>query len=344
MIGAIFSAGLLLLFFRQLDLGDTLDAFKGADYIWLIPAVAIYFTGVLFRAFRWRFLLIHIKTIPTLRLYPVVVVGYMANNLLPVRLGELVRSWFISEREGISKSSSLATILLERVFDGIGLMIIALFIWPFLDVTEVFSAVSDDFGIPSGILIGLVLAIFLGVLVLMFGVAIFPWMRDAVVNVTSRFLPERFRGSAKDSLHSFADGLSGLRNPRRVAFILTITMPVWLSEGAMYFVIGQAFDLSVPYHGSLFLTAVANLAVSLPATAGGIGPFEYATRVVLEGFNEGPAVAAAYAVVLHATLLAPVTGVGLFFMWLHNLSLGEMTRRSAGVVEPEPVESANTPE
>ena len=337
-----FSAGLLLLFFWQLDLGDTLEHLRDADYIWLIPALALYFLAVLFRAIRWRFLLIHIKAVPALRLYSPVVVGYMANNLLPVRLGEFVRAWFFSEREGVSKSAALGTVLLERVFDGVGLLIIALVVWPFLDVSEVFSAFSDDIGIPEGVLIGLILSLFLGVLALMFGVAIFPRLRDIVVGFLLKFLPKRIREPAQNILYSFVDGLSGLRNPKRVVLILAVTMPVWLAEGAMYHIIGWAFDLGVPYNGSLFITAIANLAVSLPSAPGGIGPFEYGTKVVLEGFNESPEVAAAYAVILHAALLAPVTMLGLFFMWFHNLSFSEMTRRSTEV-EAEPAESDEPP-
>ena len=337
-----FSAGLLLLFFWQLDLGDTLEHLRDADYIWLIPALALYFLAVLFRAIRWRFLLIHIKAVPALRLYSPVVVGYMANNLLPVRLGEFVRAWFFSEREGVSKSAALGTVLLERVFDGVGLLIIALVVWPFLDVSEVFSAFSDDIGIPEGVLIGLILSLFLGVLALMFGVAIFPRLRDIVVGFLLKLLPKRIREPAQNILYSFVDGLSGLRNPKRVVLILAVTMPVWLAEGAMYHIIGWAFDLGVPYNGSLFITAIANLAVSLPSAPGGIGPFEYGTKVVLEGFNESPEVAAAYAVILHAALLAPVTMLGLFFMWLHNLSFSEMTRRSTEV-EAEPAESDEPP-
>ncbi len=334
---------MLVLFFWQLDVGDTLVQLRDADYIWLIPALALYFLAVLFRAIRWRFLLMHIKVVPAIRLYSPVVVGYMANNLLPVRLGEFVRAWFFSEREGVSKSAALGTVLLERVFDGVGLLIIALIVWPFLDVSEVFSAFSDDIGIPEGVLIGLILSLFLGVLALMFGVAIFPVLRDVVVKALTRFLPKRIREPAQRILYSFVDGLSGLRNPKRVVLILAVTMPVWLAEGAMYHIIGWAFDLDVPYNGSLFITAIANLAVSLPSAPGGIGPFEYGTKVVLEGFNESPEVAAAYAVILHAALLAPVTMLGLFFMWLHNLSFSEMTRRSTEVVEEEAGESDEPP-
>ena len=334
---------MLVLFFWQLDIGDTLEHLRDADYIWLIPALALYFLAVLFRAIRWRFLLMHIKEVPAIRLYSPVVVGYMANNLLPVRLGEFVRAWFFSEREGVSKSAALGTVLLERVFDGVGLLIIALIVWPFLDVSEVFSAFSDDIGIPEGVLIGLILSLFLGVLALMFGVAIFSGLRDVVVKALVRFLPRRFREPAQNILYSFVDGLSGLRNPKRVVLILAVTMPVWLAEGAMYHIIGWAFGLDVPYNGSLFITAIANLAVSLPSAPGGIGPFEYGTKVVLEGFNESPEVAAAYAVILHAALLAPVTMLGLFFMWLHNLSFSEMTRRSTEVVEEEPGEGDDPP-
>ena len=106
-VGIGLSTVLLALFFFTLDVQRLLDALRGANYIYVAPAIALYLISVWFRALRWQWLLKHMKPIKVKRLYPVVVVGYMANNLLPMRLGEFVRSYYIGEREGISKSSAL---------------------------------------------------------------------------------------------------------------------------------------------------------------------------------------------------------------------------------------------
>ena len=121
-LGMALSVGLIALFLLTVDLGRMADALADANYIYLIPGVGSYMVSVLFRTFRWRVLLGHLAQVRAARLYPVVVVGYMANNLLPLRLGELVRSYYVGEREGLSKTSALATIMVERVLDALVLL------------------------------------------------------------------------------------------------------------------------------------------------------------------------------------------------------------------------------
>ncbi len=328
-IGIAFSAALLGLFFWQVDVGETWDALKDANYAWLVPAIAVYFVAVLFRTIRWHFLLRPLKSVPTRRLYPVVVVGYMANNLLPVRLGELVRSFYLGEREGVSKTATLATIILERVYDGIGLIIIALIVWPFLPVPDLLRDFSEDTGVPLALLVSLVILPFAVVLGVFFAVALSPRIGRGAVALLLRLVPRSGKGLIEGILVRFIEGLASLRSPRRVLAVLALTMPVWIAEAAMYWIVSLGFDLGQPFHGILFTTSTSNLATSVPSTAGGVGPFEYATRLTLEGLNETKEVAAAYAIVLHAALLAPVTAAGLAIMWAQNLRLGDIARRPA---------------
>ena len=109
------SAVLLLVLIYQIDAGEIKDALVNANYAYLAPSIVLYFIAVFFRTVRWRYLLSPLRQFPVRRLYPVVVIGYMANNLLPVRLGELVRSYYLARRENINTSSTLGTIAVERV-------------------------------------------------------------------------------------------------------------------------------------------------------------------------------------------------------------------------------------
>ena len=142
-----------------------------------------------------------------------------------------------------------------------------------------------------------------------------------------RFAPGRLKASAELLLTGFLQGLASLRNPRRVLAALLFTLPIWLAEAVMYYLIAFGFHLGQPFHGILLTTSTSNLATSLPSSAGGVGPFEYATRLTLESLEVGAEVAAAYAITLHVALLAPVTLLGLFFLWSMNISLGEMARQ-----------------
>ena len=194
-------------------MSETWDALKGAEYGWLVPAVAVYFVAVAFRAIRWHYLLRHMKSIPAGRLYPVVVVGYMANNLLPIRLGEFVRSWHLGQREGVSKSAALATIIVERVLDGIVLLILALILWPFLPVNDLLSEFTDETGIPWGVLLALAVIPFTVVMTIFVVAAVNPALAKRLAGRLALLAPGKVREPVQSMLVKFIDGLAALRSP-----------------------------------------------------------------------------------------------------------------------------------
>ena len=332
-LGVVVSAIFLILFFGQIDLRQTADALRDANYWWLFPAIAVYFIAVFFRALRWHFLLAPMKSVPVSRLYPIVVVGYMANNLLPIRLGELVRAFFIWRKEGVNKSSALVTILIERVFDGVFLLFMALVIWPFLPVADLLKDFSDNINVPQGLVIFLASAPFILALMVFFAVALSARAGRLVTRITLRLAPGRFKVQASSLMGGLIAGLSVLRSPRRVLITVLLTAPVWLGEATMYYLISLGFRLELPFHGLLLTTSTSNLATSLPSTAGAVGPFEYATRLTLEALNVAGEQAAAYALALHVALLVPVTLLGLLFLWLQNISLREIIKRPGSPTE-----------
>ena len=136
------------LFFARIDPGETWAKLGEANYLLVPPAIAVYFAAVYFRSLRWQYLLSPMKRLAVARLYPVVVVGYMANNLLPVRLGEVVRAYYLGEREKVSKVSSLATIAVERVFDGLTLLFLAAVVSLFLPLVGLLQGLADRAGVP----------------------------------------------------------------------------------------------------------------------------------------------------------------------------------------------------
>ena len=117
-----------------------------------------------------------------------------------------------------------------------------------------------------------------------------------------------------------------------------LSFPIWIAEGAMYYLISIGFDIHQPFHGLLLTTAVSNLSTSIPSTAGGVGPFEYSTQKTLEALGS-PNAAAAYAIALHIALLVPVTVLGFIFLSANHIPLSRLLRRddAAGSLEPGPV-------
>ena len=317
-LGILGTALFLGLFFWRTDLGDMGNALADANYWWFAPAIAVWFISAWFRSLRWRYLLRPIADLPTRTLYPVVVIGYMSNNLLPARTGELVRAYVMGERHRLSLMSTLGTIAVERLFDGLVLV-------AFLVLVGAFVGLSGELTILAIAMS----AVFVAVFALFLYVASSAPRAQRVIEALVRFAPARAREPARGWAGAFVGGLEALRSPAALAAVVLTTTVGWALEATMYFMVGVSFNLGEAFPIYLMVAAAANLAITLPSTSGGIGPFEALAKETLVFVGVGSSAAAAYAVALHALLLLPVVAAGLIFLWLVNLSLGEALRRPA---------------
>ncbi|MBI4338382.1 MAG: flippase-like domain-containing protein [Chloroflexi bacterium] len=349
------SAFFILLLLWRIDLRDTAQALIAANYYLVLPAIGLYFLALFFRTIRWGVMLRPLKEIGFGRLFPVMSVGYMANNLLPVRLGELVRSYYLGEREGVSKSATLATIAIERVLDGVVLLLFLVVLSVALPVSGLVRDLAEDTGVPWALMVGIATLPFVVALGLLVLGAFRPKAVLGWLQVAFSPLPQGIRGKLSDLAALFFSGLAVLRDPRRFAALALLTVAVWLGEMAMYFAVGLAFGLTDYLGGAgsmlaamLAVTATSNLATSLPSSQGGIGPFELfaaGTLVVLGAPREA---ATAYAVALHVALLVPVTLLGLAYLWSGKGSLVQMvrlgaTRRRGATSEDVPLAGGEAP-
>ena len=334
-LGLIISVFFLGLLFWQIDLSEMVTHLRDANYVFLIPGVALYFAiAVVFRTVRWRLLLTPMKRIGTGRLFPVVIVGYMANNVLPVRMGEIVRSYYLGQREDVSKSATLATIAVERIMDGVVLLFLLAAASIFLPLGLI-EGVAEDTGIPWQIMVAGTTVPFLGAMGLVWFTANHPRWLLATVRWATAPLPMRIQALVRQVVENGIDGLEALKDSKRLSLLFALSLPVWLGEVAMFYVIGYSFDLAPALGGAgmmivamVAVTAISNLATALPASQGAIGPFElFATSALVVLGVEG-AVAAAYAIVLHAALLIPITLAGFVYLWLGEDSLGKIVRIS----------------
>jgi uncharacterized protein (TIRG00374 family) len=275
-------------------------------------SVPLYFVGFWIRTMRWQFLLRPVTPVTTRRLYPVVLIGLMANNIAPARIGELVRAYLLGERESISKSTALGTIAVDRAFDGLTLVAI---------LGIVVAASGASAGVKT---IGIVTALlFFAATMVLGALAVSPKARGLLGRLIEK-LPAKVAGPLAGLVDSFMSGLVAIRNPWALLGAAVTSAASWLLEGFMYYVIGQAFDLEVGFHVYLLIVAAANLALSILASPGGVGPFEFATQQVLTSFGVMHAHAAAYGLALHALLLGPVILVGFLLLWFSSVSLSQI--------------------
>ena len=341
-IGIAVSLAFLALFLFTVDLGRMADSIAGANYVLLIPAIGLYLISILFRTFRWQLLLRHMRHVSVRRLYPVVVVGYMANNLLPMRLGEVVRSYYIGEREGISKTSALVTILIERVLDALTLLFFIAVIAIFVPLSGLAEGLAESSGIAWPLLVIALSAPFVIAFGALLLIAAFPANTRAVAFVLLRPLPERFEARARDLIEFFLHGLIPLRSPRTLGGLFLLSLPIWLFEASLFFVIGISFGLQESFANlglmavaMVLVTSIANIGSSIPGAPGGIGLFEIIARetlVLLPFAVVDRSVAAGFAAVSHIALLLPMIVLGQVFLWAGHISLGRLSRggRDAG--------------
>ena len=281
--------------------------------------MAIWFVSAALRSLRWHYLLRGLTNLSTATLYPIVIIGYMANNLLPLRSGELVRAYVLGERHKVSKMSTLGTIAVERVFDGIVLV-------GFLVVAGAILGLSGELTILA-VAMAVAFAVLLAVFVY---VASSPERAGRWTERLVAILPRRLREPGRGFADSFLSGLQSLRSPYLMGLVLATSLGAWLLEATMYYMVGLSFGIGEGFAAYLMVAAAANLAITLPSTSGGIGPFELLTKETLIFLGVGSTAAVAYAIALHALLLLPVVVVGLVFLWATNLSLGRTLGGASG--------------
>ena len=331
-IGLGLSALLLLLFLGTVHVRRMFEALAAANYAFVAPAIASYLISMAFRTMRWRVLLSHMRPIKVTRLYPVVVIGFMANALLPMRLGEVVRSYYVGEREGISKTAALATTLVEQVMDGLTLLFLIAAIAVFVPVTGLAESLGDRAGVAWPLLAAALTVPFVCGFVLMMLFARFPDKTRAASNVLVRHLPDRIAPRVQELIGLFLAGLKPLRSPQTVAILFLLSVPVWVLKAGVYFFVAFSFGLDKVYQNlgdmavaQLLVSSISNLGSSIPSSPGGIGLFELVTRETLMLFPSGlgieRSVAGGYAVVVHAVLLLSIIALGQLFLWAEHISI-----------------------
>ncbi len=341
--GVGISAALLALFFFTVNFRRMFDALADANYVYTAPAIAMYLVSVLFRTIRWRALLKHMRPIPVSRLFPVVVVGYMANNLLPVRMGELVRSYYVGQRESVSAPSALATIIVERVLDALTLLFFVAFIALFVPVVGLAEAFGDKYGFPWPLLVVALSIPFLGLFGTLLLLALFPARGVRMAMVLLGPLPHRLRSTLRHMIDLFLEGLVPLRSPKGLAALFLMSVPIWLFEAGLFTLIGFSFGLDRAFDNlgemivaMVLVTAIANIGSSVPAAPGGIGLFELVARetlILLPLAVIDRSVAGAYVAVVHAALLLPMIVLGQVFLWSEHLTLRGLSRAGRRISE-----------
>ncbi len=309
LIGIAISAFFIYITLPGLHLADVLDTIRTANYWWIIPGVAVYFVGLWVRAWRWHYTLRHIKPVPIHELYPLVCIGYFGNNVYPLRAGEVLRSYVLKRTQNIAITSSLATVIIERVFDGLVMLLFVFLALPFAPIPPAYRN-----------LIITLTVLMLAAAAFFIWLAVQPkWMALIYGWVSQRFLPQPIRVRTDDLYARFMDGLASLGSGSAVLMIFATSVVIWLLETVKYWFVMHAFDFSVDFIVLMLMNGLVNLATTLPSAPGYIGTFDAPGIETLVTFGVERNLAASYTFTLHAALWLPVTAIGAYFFWREHL-------------------------
>jgi glycosyltransferase 2 family protein len=319
-VGILISIVFLYLALGGLELETVWTAIQSANYFWLLPGIAVYFVGVWVRAWRWKALLRPLKSISTGAMFPVVTIGYMGNNIFPARAGELLRSVILKDREAVPVSASLATIIVERIFDGVVMLAFV-----FLNLPELIR-ISGDTGFAGNVQqIAIWAAVaFIGALAIFLLAAMFPQITERLVDyLLDHFMLARWRESTRSLTKRFLTGLQALRSPQEVLLFFAATTVIWLLETGKYWFVMRAFPFEISFFSLMLLNGFVNLATMLPSAPGYIGTFDAPAIALLTAYGVNGEMAAGYTLVLHAALWLPITLLGFYYYLRQPLRWGK---------------------
>ncbi len=324
-LGCLIGAVFLYLAFRNVDFTQMGEAFSRANYWYLLSIVLVVFISHYLRVLRWRVLLAPIQKVDVGSLFSALLIGYMANVVTPAHLGELLRAYVLGKKRGVSASSALATIVVERILDIFALlaiMVIAILLYPFPGWVRNAGYVM---------LVG-TLGLFFFLILLKTSYA---GVRKAL-GLLTRPLPEHLQKKLWDLLERFVAGIVPLGSRSDYGVVLILSVLIWFCYGFIFHLTLLAFDFytlyQLPWLTSLILLVITTIGVVVPSSPGYVGTYHYLCQVSLALFGVPGGPALSFAAAVHAVSLGPVLIAGLVLSYYEGLGL----LRPAATLQPLP--------
>ena len=324
------TGGFLGLLAWRVDIGDALATLPDANWYWVPLALVVFTISKALHTARWRIFLGGHRDVPFLGLFGIFLVHNMANAVLLLRAGDVLRIQTTSQRYNIPRSELTATVIVvETLLDGLAFVLLLVFAFSL-------GSIPDVLRVPFWTMAGLAL------FGLALGLAGSRWVRpDWLMGVYPfRWFSDDAKESASVMVSRFLDGMRTLREPRLAVPAILLSIAGWLLEGCSYWIFGEAFGLDLDFADYLLIMIAANIAVSIPITPSGIGPYEVATQELAVLLGAGRTLAGGYAIGIHLCFIIWITIVGLISMWAMRLSPSEIFY----VRPPQEVDSNAQPE
>jgi len=312
-LGLLISAVAFWYSAKDVNFGEAWRYVQSMNLWLLVPYSILIVVEVLIRAWKWQLLLVPIKHCSFIRLNAATLIGLFANNVLPARAGEFIRAYAGSRLESISYSTSFATVVLDRLLDGLtvsAIFVLALVLQPLPD--EVKLA-----GYAAAI-------IYLGTLIVLVGLIVKQTATVRLLEAILRPFPLRLRDLGLRTLRSFVEGLGVFRDPGLLAGTTAISFLIWAGYALSLYIMFLAFNIDLTVAHAFVVLLILTILLTIPSSPGFFGVMEGAIVFGLGLYDVGPDQAFAVAIVYHVTQYLPITIAGLVAVWVSRLSVGEL--------------------
>lgn len=351
-IGVLFSGALLWFAVRDVEFSKVWSNIQGINYWYLLPYLALVAIEVVLRAWKWHILLIPVKVPSFWKLNSATLIGLMANNVLPGRAGEFVRAYVGARLERISFSACFATVVIDRVLDGLTVSAI------FVATLILQPSLPDTVKVPGYIAAGIYLVAILFLVALL----VRETLAFRLLAWALRFFPESIGHFVTRLAQAFVHGLGALKNGRLLAGSVFVSILIWLGYALSVFVMAMAMDIRTRVEGPIGSTQavldvappqlvdggpltvfqafvvllIVTILLTLPSTPGFVGAMELGIKsgLMLFGVDENQALA--FALVYHVTQYVPITVGGFIALWLEGLSMREISHAQAPDAATDP--------
>ena len=336
LVGLAVTALALWYVLRGEDLGQIIAQMRQGDPLLLLAAVAVATFGFFIRALRWKVILAPVKADTKLHSrFAAVSIGFMANNVLPARVGEFARAYAFSRMEPVSASAAFGSLVVERFLDGVVLLLL-LVVPVLLPGFPAGGALSTGMG--ALILRGGIIVVG-GVMAALVAMTVWPRGFIRLAEVVGSLLPRTVARPMVDALESLLDAIAVLRSPRLLSLSFAWTLGFWLFHGLSFWLAMLAFGIDTGLVSAWFTEAVVGFGVAIPSAPGFIGTFHASAGFALTnvyGVESSRSLAFAFGYWFAGWV--PIALIGLWYAWRLGMSLrdvGSAVERVEEVIEGE---------
>jgi glycosyltransferase 2 family protein len=318
---------------RKVSLSEVVAQVKAVEWKYLVLAFLIGIASHVFRAFRWEVILGDIKRIKFIRLFGINSVGFFFIHIFPFRLGEIIKPYLLKQKEGVRISTGLATVAIERVYDGLILVLMLIFGLIFANFktqTIPYINISINYLTTIGALIFGLMFIFLILLV---------YREEFAVRIIKKILtlfPKKIEERGIQLTRTFVQGLSSLPSIKSNFWIALHSVIIWLCAAAIMYLTFVSMKIDISWEASFVALGIISLGIMLPAPPGFIGNHQLFCQGALGLYGLSATIGLSYSIVVSAVNILGVFLLGFIFLPAYPVSYKKTVEESEKIADSEP--------